>query len=430
MLSMVAILLWLFPKTYSVTANVHLEPSSSLCPISIMTFNIENGGAQVDFKQTIKVIQQSHADVVGIQEAWGNLAVLARALGWRYYHPQQHIISRYPLYVLRDHKQYTTLVEVRPKQFIAVANVHLPDEHYGPDLIHSHYDVTSVEAAERRTRLPVALPYIDELDVLSQRGMPVFLTGDFNSPSILDWTVETVHLLANHRYVVRWPVTAYLAKKKFIDSYRFLHPSPITYPGYTWPALRPMVDSIDHFNPAATDLKERLDFVFSKGAVQVLESTILGEKGKLAVTPWPSDHRAVVSRFLVEPQLFFSPNLVAIQPEISSDKAKITVSNKEVHSGTPFSIHWVNAPGNRFDYIRISPVKSKKLAWGEAVRLYTFAQKNGNIEYNETNKQGNWLLWHKGEEGHWPLRPGVYAVTLMLDDGFVPIAQTQIKVSA
>lgn len=35
-----------------------------------MSFNIENGGTQIDFNQVVKAIKQSKADVVGIQEAW------------------------------------------------------------------------------------------------------------------------------------------------------------------------------------------------------------------------------------------------------------------------------------------------------------------------------------------------------------------------
>jgi hypothetical protein len=37
--------------------------------ISVMSYNIENGGAQVDFNKTVEAIKKSGADVVGIQEA-------------------------------------------------------------------------------------------------------------------------------------------------------------------------------------------------------------------------------------------------------------------------------------------------------------------------------------------------------------------------
>jgi hypothetical protein len=63
-------------------------------------------------------------------------------------------------------------------------------------------------------------------------------------------------------------------------------------------------------------------------------------------------------------------------------------------------------------------VGTKKLAWGEAIRLYTRGELNGSAKNNPENVKGNWLDWHKAEESHWPLTPGEYDVKLMLDDGF------------
>ena len=93
--------------------------------------------------------------------------------------------------------------------------------------------------------------------------MPVFLTGDFNSPSHLDWTKPTVGVLQNHRYVVEWPVTKFIQEKGLIDSFRETHPDPEKNPIYTWPAGRPFVEnSIDGFNPSEDDLPDRVDFVY------------------------------------------------------------------------------------------------------------------------------------------------------------------------
>jgi hypothetical protein len=52
--------------------------------LRVMTFNIEWGGTNVSFDNVVKAIRLSDADIVGIQEAEGNLARLAAELDWHY----------------------------------------------------------------------------------------------------------------------------------------------------------------------------------------------------------------------------------------------------------------------------------------------------------------------------------------------------------
>jgi len=111
-----------------VTLTVLGSDESPSTRISVMSYNIENGGAQVDFNKTAEAIKKSGADVVGIQEAWGNTARLAKAVGWKYYDQRQHIISRFPLF---------EAPELLPDKMVAMANMHLPDEPYGPDMVRS-----------------------------------------------------------------------------------------------------------------------------------------------------------------------------------------------------------------------------------------------------------------------------------------------------
>jgi len=202
---------------------------------SVMSYNIENGGAQVDFNKTAEAITKSGADVVGIQEAWGNTARLAKAVGWKYYDQRQHIISRFPLFEAPDSHGLYTLIEVLPGKMVAMANMHLPDEPYGPDMVRSGSTAAEVEENERKVRLPTAVPFVEKLSALAKTGVPVFLTGDFNSPSHLDWTQPTVGVPQNHRYVVEWPVTKFIQEKGLIDSFRETHPNPEKDPIYTWP---------------------------------------------------------------------------------------------------------------------------------------------------------------------------------------------------
>lgn len=421
-LSMVAIL--------SLTACDH----SSTQTISVMTFNIENGGTQVDFNKVVEAIKKANVDVVGIQEAWGNTERLAKALGWQYYDLRQHIISRYPLYEPVEGRGNYLYIELSPGQMVAMANMHLPDEAYGTDELKIGKTPAQVETSERRVRLPTAQSFVDDLAMLAQNHIPVFLTGDFNSPSHLDWTKQAVNVLPQHHVVVQWPVSKYIEDHGFKDSYRALYANPVDFPGFTWPAARPILtNNIDHFNPTQDDLPDRLDYIYTAGHSTVLESFIVGEyRAKsvgISVAPWPSDHRAVVSRFAVHPA---SMSLVKLMPVTARlglrARPTVKVAKTLLRSGEPFTITWRDAPGNRYDYIMLKPVNSVKTGWGEAVRLYTRAEVNGSVEYNAKNAKGNWLEWYKGEDGKWPFQPGEYEVKLMLDDGYTELAVTRIKV--
>ena len=391
-------------------------------PFSVLTYNIENGGAQVSFDKTVEVIKKSGADVVGLQEAWGNTGRLAEEVGWEYYDPRQHIISRFPLFEAPDSEGLYLLIEVKPGKFVAMANMHLPDEPYGPDMVRAGSSATEVETMENRVRLPTAIPFVEKLAELSKQGIPVFLTGDFNSPSHLDWTQPTVGILQNHKFPVVWPSTKFIEDRGLIDSFREIHPHPEKNPIYSWPSGRPFVENtIDGFNPSKDDLPDRLDFVYTAGPSKTRESLLMGEpeyaKSDITVSPWPSDHRAFVSRFDVVPAALPTLDLKVPSARTPSGKPKLSVANTTFRKGEEIEITWHNAPGNRYDYVRITPLGSKRLAWGEAIRLYTRGALDGSVKYNQANIKGNW-----------PLTPGEYDVKLMLDDGFTELAATQIAV--
>lgn len=404
--------------------------------ITIMTFNIENGGTQINFNSVVQAIKKSGADVVGIQEAWGNADKLAQSLHWRYINRKLHIISRLPLFSFNTHDNFV-LIETSPGNVVAMTNVHLPDDPYGPDRINAGEKKEKVLKIEKKTRLAFISTTIQTLLPFIKNNIPLFLTGDFNSPSHLDWTEENTHI-KHHRYAFFWPVTAYLQKLGFKDAYRSTHPDQRINPGITWPALRPKaLHSYDGFNPNAQDFPDRIDFIFSHGNANATSSHVLGEKGNpnvdMAVSPWPSDHRAVVATFNVNPiSLHNITQFWGKSPQLLSNKTNATpsihVTKKMVLSGEAFRIEWQHAPGYGSDYIQITPENSPQTAWGEAVRLYTRANESGTVEYNEKNKQGNWLAWYKGEKGYWPLHPGVYNIKLMLDDSEQVLAETKIIV--
>ena len=108
----------------------------------------------------------------------------------------------------------------------------------------------------------------------------IFVTGDFNEPSILDWTEKQV---ANNMvpFVVEWPVSKLLQELGFKDSYRIIYSDESVYPGLTW------------FAPVAEwefqgMRKDRIDFIYYMNSIieniEVVETTL-------------SDHKAVIGTY-------------------------------------------------------------------------------------------------------------------------------------
>jgi hypothetical protein len=170
--------------------------------------------------------------------------------------------------------------------------------------------LADVLALERRVRLPKILPSIQAATTLQQQGIPVILTGDFNSPSFHDWTPATVGTRKYLLYPVDWPVTAAVEAAGFRDSYRVVHPDPVASPGLTWPVHRPVAG----WNPTPIDPHDRIDFIFADGAATPTSSEIVGEPGgpelSAIVSPFQSDHRLVVSTFTVTPGAM--PTLISV----------------------------------------------------------------------------------------------------------------------
>jgi hypothetical protein len=122
------------------------------------------------------------------------------------------------------------------------------------------------------------------------------LLGDFNVPSHLDWTAATA-AKRNGVGKVIWPTSDAVAKAGFIDSYRQIHPNPLTKPGDTWsPVFQ------------GTEPQDRIDRIYWQGRAlkptaaktftTAVETTI-GREGS-SITPvanntWPSDHAAVLT---------------------------------------------------------------------------------------------------------------------------------------
>ena len=131
---------------------------------------------------------------------------------------------------------------------------------------------------------------LNEINSVRREGTPIFVTGDFNEPSSLDWT-EAVEQAGKCPVAVRWPTTAAILDAGFVDAYRVAHPDPLSSPGYTWTPITAVDDPQDRH--------DRIDFVLVGGSGAKVEAAdVVGEKPERAdvvVTPYPSDHRGVVA---------------------------------------------------------------------------------------------------------------------------------------
>jgi len=289
--------------------------------LRVMSFNIWGGGANEakGIEETVAAIRAAGADVVGLQEtrlesdpctaedcpAVGESVApaIARALGW-HVHDQtaenpalwaNAVISRYPIGAPSANDLGVPL-EVNGRT-VWIFNVHLDDEPYQPyQLLGIEYGPApfiTTEAEAVRYATETRGPALDLLmaDMAAAEGAAaVFVTGDFNEPSGLDWTEGAV-AAGQKPVAVRWPTTGRLVDAGFVDAFRAVHPDPVAKPAYTW---------TPRYDEAATDdHPDRIDFVFARGAgLRVTDAAIVGEDGPrsdIVVMPWPSDHRAVVA---------------------------------------------------------------------------------------------------------------------------------------
>jgi endonuclease/exonuclease/phosphatase family metal-dependent hydrolase len=278
-------------------------PSRAREPVEIrvMTFNIEWGGARISFDNVVEAIKLADADIVGIQEAEGNLERLARELGW-HFDLRNYALSRFPLLEPPGADGKYVLVEIRPNEVLALANLHLPSDPSGPDLVRDGATLADVLANEHSARIPALALWLDPLAPLVAAGLPVIVTGDFNSPAHTDWTEAMVGKRRFLDLAVPWPVSRAMTEAGFRDAWRTVFPDPATHPGLTWWAGRP---PLPDYAPGENDPQVRIDQIWFAGPVAPLAAEIIGETGRpdvsVGISPWPSDHRAVVATFAIDP---------------------------------------------------------------------------------------------------------------------------------
>jgi exonuclease III len=262
--------------------------------LTVMTYNVLYATPDAG---TIRAIEAADPDLVGLQEiSEPRLRYIARELGYYFHHHGAHeasrendtgILSRYPIAQVT---RYGATIYLTVDDPIHIANVHLSPYPYEPYQLRDD-EITRDEAVEqaRFTRYPEIQPVLEALQDPLSKGIPVFLTGDFNEPSHLDWTAEAAEAGLHMGMAVDWPTSRAIVRHGFRDAFRAVHPDEVEHPGTTWTPLRGDADEVH----------DRIDMVYVAGDhVDVLDAYTMGPRPEpptdRAVSGYPSDHRSVV----------------------------------------------------------------------------------------------------------------------------------------
>ena len=318
--------------------------------LRILNVNIFYGGDEIDLAsgkwchrsdgcpenlaRMIDAIQAAAPDVVALEEGEHSTRVIADALGFHASERMQ-IATRYPLIDPPGGDGVYVFAEVAPGRVVALMNVHLPADPYGPYLVRDGATLEEVLALENGLRVPALARQLAALPGLLAQQIPTFLAGDFNSPSHLDWTPAVAAVRSEVRYPVEWPVSFVLTTAGFRDSYREVHADPVAVPGFTW--------TPGSLEGVANEVHDRIDGVLAAGDAVAVDSSVVGEVGGpdvgIEIVDYPTDHRGVVASFDVVPTV--PPIFVA-------------VGSRRVFVGDPLSAAF-HAPGRSGERVAIAP---------------------------------------------------------------------------
>jgi endonuclease/exonuclease/phosphatase family metal-dependent hydrolase len=307
-------------STATMAIPVFIAGQEQVPELRVMSYNLWHGWGQVNQGATkgIRSIIEADVDIIGTQETVDNASgsdayrvqTIANELGW-YYSPtgsgDSGIASRYPIvatYAAGGGLAKGARVRLcsQPLREVVIFNTHLDYLHYGPYEAKrpgsTDASVLTEELASQRDEQIAAILSGMSSHLAAANTAPVFLTGDFNCPSHLDWTAANAG--AHDGKVVQWPVTVAVANAGMIDSFRQVFPDPVTHPAITW---SPIYSSPD-------EPQDRIDFVFHMGnpatpvAAEVFANGV--ESGGYVYgdnvqatrnNTWPSDHASVIVTF-------------------------------------------------------------------------------------------------------------------------------------
>lgn len=278
-----------------ITMNSTIHPDY----VKVLQWNIWHGGVHLGNEGRLRVldlVRASHADVIMMQEAYGIQEMLSDSLGYhlktRSKSDNLAIFSRFPLEAVEWREPFKSnpakaalpngkrifladswlRYAYRPEYTSGYANRGWnPSVWVAEDSISALPDIRNIYTRD-------ILPHLEE-------GMPVVVSGDFNSCSHLDWTERAKPL---HGYgAVPFPVSRYMQENGFKDSFREKNPDEVAYQGGSTAVIYGQMQM------------SRIDFIYYKGNMKVVSSKIVRTAPEIDYV-WASDHAAVMTVFRVE----------------------------------------------------------------------------------------------------------------------------------
>jgi hypothetical protein len=327
--------------------------AQSSISVRVLSFNVCLGGRSVDISKVAEAISASGADVVGLQEAGANVELIARLVGWAHFDDRHQVISRWPIAEPSDAAGAYVYVLPEPTAVIAIGNVHLPSDPYGPYELLDGLGVEQTLDLERSTRLATLRQRTDAWTSLVGRGVPLVVTGDFNVPAHTDWGPGW----AEHRaQPMAWPVSEAMTALGFVDTYRMANPK---LPGLTWTYGYP------YPHGGEAEPRDRIDFVWALGHDTITDAALVGPAGVpdvvVEVDPWPSDHLAVVTTMTMKP--------VEPMPYVAPHASRVEVGELlRVRFATP------GTPGDRIGLVPTAAPIDDVLMWVAPMEVDRFGE--------------------------------------------------------
>jgi exonuclease III len=266
--------------------------------LKIMTYNVLYSSPN---ETTLQVLRETDADIIGLQEISATrLGDLAQRLHYQQYSfssaagnqgsNDTGVLCRFPISRALSNG---VVVRVNPSLEVAVFTVHLPPYPYQPYDFRDGKITTATQAIASAvaTRLSKIQSVLDEIKEMQNNNIPVFLTGDFNEPSHLDWTSETASLNLHFGKAVEWPVSKIIYTAGFIDAYRTKFENPANFYGITWTTIE-----------NANEVYDRIDMIYQTETQEMtLQEVRLvggpGDSAGITVQGYPSDHYAVIAYY-------------------------------------------------------------------------------------------------------------------------------------
>ena len=268
--------------------------------LKVMSFNTWSVEETASGRAAIvDIVNKSGADIVGFQEL-GYETEIASALGW-YCHsgPKNgtQIMSRYQVVEASDNG-YGAKLELPGGVYAWFFNTHLLAYPYQP------YDLRDGKLSQNESAVIAAAnsargAEIDQVlaDIASSvdtnDGSLLFLTGDFNEPSCLDWTAAAAAATERtYDLKVEWPASRKVLNSGLADSLRTIRPDEVNDHSYSWTT-----------RPSTNEVFDRIDFVYFAGnkiTVKKVENIGADKSNpytEIEYPGYPSDHRAVLASF-------------------------------------------------------------------------------------------------------------------------------------